>query len=866
MRSKNQNRHDSKTDSRNPQSFKPQGKKSHSPKPRGLNFIGRNLISPSSKNSKRLKLFTALFLLLVVLFLLIPLPKFDDPFSTVVYASNEELLGARIAADGQWRFAPEGKIPENYARALILYEDKYFRFHPGINPVSLGRAFIQNLKAGRIVSGGSTLSMQLARMSRKNPTRNFSGKFLEILMALKLECCYTKDKILALYADVAPFGGNVVGITAASWRYFNRPPERLSWAEAATLAVLPNAPALIHPGRNAALLKQKRNALLARLFKKEYIDSLSYQLALAESLPRAPLPLPGLALHVVEKAHKQFPGQNIYTTIDYTLQEKSIHLLEQQSKELEQNEIHNLAALVCDVRKNSILAYAGNISAIAQLDVFVDIAQTPRSSGSILKPFLYASMLHHGEILPNTLIADVPVNFSGFSPKNFDLTYQGAVPASEALSQSLNVPAVEMLHQFGEARFLEILRKLGFTSFIYPAEHYGLSLILGGGECSLLELAGAYASLARVLNRFESAQEYTTGDYRPLELFRTKFPEEKRNDTRRKDSDISGFMYKKAGAKSHHSAIENHNTARESEESLSLLSAASIWCTMEALQQVNRPRERSGWRHFESSRRLAWKTGTSFGLRDAWALGTTPEYVVAVWAGNADGEGRPGLTGLRAAAPAMFDLFDLLPQSGVWFERPESEMSLEEICAESGYKASVYCRSKTKQTVPARGLKTAVCPYHRLVHLSEDGKFRVNASCYPLDRIRNDSVFVLPPAMEWFYRKSHPAYRGLPPLLETCSGEKEFQQMEILYPRNPYSLYIPRELDGSPGKLVVEVVHRKASALLFWHLDDRWIGNTRGIHQMSIDPSPGNHTLSVFDQDGNSLIQDLNIQAGPGER
>jgi penicillin-binding protein 1C len=824
------------------------------------------LKNQSSKGTKRLKILTGLFLLLVVLFLLIPLPKFKYPCSTVVYAANLELLGARIAADGQWRFSPEGEIPDNYVKALILYEDNYFRYHPGVNPVSLGRALVQNLKAGRIVSGGSTLSMQVARMSRNNPPRTLSGKCLEILMALKLELCYSKDKILALYAGVAPFGGNVVGITAASWRYFNHTPQKLSWAEAATLAVLPNAPALIHPGRNAAELKQKRDALLGKLYQKKHIDSLSYQLALAESLPQAPIPLPGLALHVVEKAHKQFPGQNVYTSIDYPLQEKCIALLEQRSKELEQSEIHNLAALVCDVKQNSILAYAGNISAVAQLDVFVDIVQTPRSSGSILKPFLYASMLHQGEILPNTLIADVPVNFSGFSPKNFDLNYQGAVPASEALSQSLNVPAVEMLHQFGEARFLDVLKNLGFTTFVYPSQHYGLSLILGGGECNLLELAGAYASLARVLNRFGSVQEYSSEDYRPLRLFRENSPEKKSDTKAFHKTNISRFWPEIFPNKRKDAVSQGRKSASENEESLPLLSAASIWCTMEALRQVNRPRERSGWKHFESSRRIAWKTGTSFGLRDAWALGTTPEHVVAVWAGNADGEGRPGLTGLRAAAPALFDLFDLLPQSGAWFEQPDSEMNLEEICMESGCKASVYCTRKALQMVPASGLKTGLCPYHRLVHVSKDGKFRVNASCYPLELIRSDSIFVLPPAMEWFYRKTHPSYRGLPPLMESCGEEKEYKQMEILYPRNPYSLYIPRELDGSPGKLVIEVVHRKADVLLFWHLDDEWIGNTRRIHQMSISPAPGNHTLSIYDQQGNNLIQHLRIQAGRVER
>lgn len=786
--------------------------------------------NPKSKRNKRLTVLLCLFMLLIVVFVLIPLPKFNDPCSTVVYAANHELLGARIAADGQWRFASEQKVPDNYAQALILYEDQYFRLHPGINPLSLGRALIQNMKAGRIVSGGSTLSMQLARMSRKNPARTLSGKLLEMMMALKLEACYSKNKILTLYAEAAPFGGNVVGIGAASRRYFNRPPEQLSWAEAATLAVLPNAPALIHPGRNTALLQQKRDHLLERLIAKGYMDSLSYELALAESLPKAPLPLPNLALHVVESAHKLFPGQRVYTSIDYDLQEKCMRLLHQHSKGLEQNDIHNLAALVCDVKQHKILAYAGNVSVVAQQDIFVDIARTPRSSGSILKPFLYASMLHYGEILPNTLIPDIPVNFSGFSPKNFDLSYQGAVPAAEALSLSLNVPAVEMLRQFGEARFLDILHKLGFSSFVNPADHYGLSLILGGGECSLLELAAAYASLARVLNRFESTQLYSAQDYRPLQLFEKPLAAKREDQTTIK-------------------------------ESAALLSAAAIWYTMEALRQVNRPRERSGWRHFESSRKLAWKTGTSFGFRDAWALGLCPEYVVAVWAGNADGEGRPGLTGLRAAAPVLFDIYDLLPLSDVWFDCPESEMYLEEICIESGHKASAYCNHTIQQNIPRSGDKTLICPYHRLLHLSEDGQYRVNASCYPLKRIRRDSVFVLPPAMEWYYRKMHPTYRGLPPVLENCEEERDLKQMEILYPRQSYSLFIPRELDGRAGKLIIEVVHRNSEAVLFWHLDDQWIGNTKGIHQMSINPPPGNHTIRIYDQQGNSLKQDLRIQA-----
>ncbi|MFA9392616.1 MAG: penicillin-binding protein 1C [Prolixibacteraceae bacterium] len=754
-------------------------------------------------------------------YLITPTPKFDVPTSTVVFSSDNELLGARISDDGQWRFPKTDSVPLKYETAVLTFEDQYFYYHPGINLQSLARALWLNLKNRKVVSGGSTISMQVARLSRKNPPRNIPGKLLEMAMAIKLELRKPKREILRLYASSAPFGGNVVGIDAAAWRYFRRPAHQLSWAEASTLAVLPNAPALIYPGRNSSKLKYKRDQLLQKLYHLGEIDTFTYTLALLEELPSKPSSLPNMASHLVEEAHKEYRGQRIQTSIQYEYQIKANTIVERHSATLAENDIHNLAALIVDVETGEILAYVGNSNDPENMyGGQVNIINSPRSTGSILKPFLFASMLHNGILLPQTLVKDVPINFAGYSPQNFDYTYSGAVPAANALSRSLNVPAVEMLHQYGEVRFLDVLKQLNFTTFNQSAEHYGLSLILGGGEASLLELAGAYASLARILQHFNVEKAYSRSD-----IFVPHYLAQAKNERLYQDQAV--------------------------------VSAAAIYETFEALQQVNRPEERSGWWNFSSSNKVAWKTGTSFGFRDAWAIATTPKFIVAVWAGNANGEGRAGLTGSKVAAPVLFDLMDFLPQSG-WFQKPVEELTFVDVCAESGYIASSICPQKVSCEIPLSGLRTGACPYHSIIHLSEDRRHQVNSSCYPVNKMVHDSVFVLPPAMEWYYRKKHPTYTVLPSFLEGCGTSSKLTAIELISPRNLSKLYIPFEMNGERGKIVFEAAHQTGTRL-FWHMDGTFIGETSQFHQMALTLEAGKHTLTIIDEDGNILEKSLNI-------
>ena len=781
-----------------------------------------------TKNKYSLQLvFCALILWICLMHLWIPKPLISKPYSTLLYTAEtsgrEVLLGARIASDGQWRFPSGSEVPEKFAVCLTQYEDKRFWYHPGIDPFALMRAVQLNLTQSRVVSGGSTLTMQLARIAQGNQSRTVGQKVIEMLWALYLECSYSKVEILRMYASNAPFGGNVVGIEAAAWRYFGREAKDLSWAEQATLAVLPNSPALIHPGRNRAELKQKRDKLLLRLYEKHILDKTEYELACMEALPEKPLPLPNEAPHLLERLAIEKQENRIHTTVDPTLQQQVQRLVNRYVADYRSNHIYNVAALVADVESGKILAYVGNVTdqnMTTGHGYQVDVITSPRSTGSVLKPFLYAAMLNDGLILPGTLIADTPLNINGFTPQNFNKTFYGAVPAHVAIERSLNVPLVRMLSQYNTGRFMSLLKRLGMTTLRFSEDHYGASLILGGAEGSLWDLSGMYASLARMLSHYRSYNgRYDRSDIHPL----TPYPIEEKKPIR---------------------SVTDTRLADES-----LLSYASLWFMFEAMSGLNRPEEEADWQQFSSMKQVAWKTGTSYGGRDAWAIGVTPRYVVGVWVGNATGEGRSGLTGVGYAAPILFDIYSLLPDVP-WFDQPYDELEEVAVCRQSGHKASAICDEVDTVYIPRTGIATAVCPYHRIVHLSQDGQYRVNSSCESVSRMQERSWFVLPPAQAYYYKNYHVEYQALPPLKPGCE-EDQSRQIAILYPEHQAVLYLPKGFSGEREKVVMRATHARSDATLYWHLDDVYLGETRQIHQMACLVEPGNHILTLLDEDGN---------------
>ena len=752
----------------------------------------------------------------------LPAPLFNNPTSTVLVDRDGQLLGAKISTDQQWRFPESDRVPEKFEQAILHYEDRYFRYHPGFNLVAMARAAYLNFRYHRVVSGGSTITMQVIRMARKNRKRSYFEKICETLLAIRLELGNSKTKILRFYASHAPFGGNVVGLEAAAWRYFGVRAEQLSWAETATLAVLPNSPGLIYPGRNPDRLLAKRNRLLDLLHSSHVIDSATCALAKSERLPEKQFALPQLAPHLLDRMIKEGrKGKKTATTLDITLQERINNILEIHAAQLKANEIHNAAVLVLEVNTGKVLAYVGNISKnnIAEYGNNVDIITSPRSTGSILKPFLYAAMLNDGLLLPNTLVPDIPMQVGGFIPENYNLTYDGAVPAKRALSRSLNIPAVKMLQTYGYSQFYALLRNIGMTTLVKPAGHYGLALILGGAEATLWDLAGIYGSMARTLNHFSgNGTGYKRTDFHPPVL-----TENEKQQTLFHGSQSSWF------------------------------DAGSIWLTFEAMVEVARPDEDIQWQSFSSSRKIAWKTGTSFGNRDGWSIGVTPGFVVAVWVGNASGEGRPGLTGIGVAAPILFDVFKALPATD-WFRQPIEAMVQSAVCRYSGYRASSICESTDTMWIPKTGIKTAACPFHQMVHLDETGRWQVHSGCETPGQMQHVSWFVLPPVQEWYFRGKNPFYKPLPPFRPDCGATDERKNMEIIYPKNNSRIYIPVELDGRAGNAVVKLAHRNPQALVYWHLDDRFLGRSTKIHQMAISPHQGMHRLTLVDENGETLV------------
>jgi len=819
--------------------------------------------------------------ILLVFLVLVPGPRPGGGLSVAVYARNGALLGASVSDAGQWRL-PESsrRVPERFARALVAYEDKRFYWHAGIDPLALGRAALQNARAGRIVSGGSTISMQAARVARPGNYRTLGEKLVESLMAFRLELLLGKDGVLAFYAANAPFGGNVVGLEAASFRFFGRGPESLSWAEAATLAVLPNAPSAAHPGKNRALLQFKRDRLLRRLARSGAMTGEDLALALAEPLPPAPYPLPRLAPQLVARfagAGRQgrggaegggAEGARVMTTLDASLQERASEILQRRIDGLSSDGVYNGACLVARIDTGEVLAYVANVAppkaallgdTAREYGAFdapaagysargasdrgydVDLIRAERSSGSLFKPFLYASAVEAGELGPRSILPDVPTRYGSYEPENNLGNYAGAIRADEALARSLNVPFVRLLKAFGVERFRDILVSTGMSTLHRSAEDYGLTLILGGAETSLWEICGRFAALDRA-----AASGRPAGSMEAFDLGLTR-------------SELAARPLR-----------------------ADPFSAGSALLTLDALTKVARPDEEAAWEDYASSRRIAWKTGTSFGYRDAWAVGVDGSYVVGVWVGNASGEGRPSLKGSYAAAPILFELFGLLKAGGARAASEEgrvgparegrarkaagaagksarSEPPLHgiEVCAASGWAAGPDCEKTETVLVPASVKSLPLCPYCTSVALSADGRYRVRAEEEEPGSVRIEKRFVLPPSIERYYAHNLD-YRGLPPW-KPGSAQSPGKELAIVLPEEGSSLYIPVEITGRPGSAVFTVAHRDPGAVVFWELDGAYLGSTRGRHAIEARPGLGDHVLTVVDGSGRTASRRFTV-------
>lgn len=724
------------------------------------------------------------------------------PRSAVLLDQTDRLLDARLATDGQWRFpALTDTLPQRYQQAVVAFEDRRFRYHPGVDPLSLGAALASQLGSQGVRRGGSTLTMQVVRMARGNPPRTLWEKAREGLLALVATARYSKAEILRMYASEAPFGGNTVGLEAASWRYFGRPPETMSWGEACLLAVLPNQPSLLHVARNRDRLLAKRNRLIDALARSGALDSLEATLAKSEPLPPPPRTPPRLAGSLVHTLQAKDGSQRAFrSTLDLDVQRRLFEELAQLAPSLHSQGIANAAVVVLENRTGNVLAYGPNLP---EADSMVqagsmDLARSRRSSGSILKPFLYEMLFEQGELFPSTLVPDVPSSWGGFLPENFDRTWRGAIPASEALTLSLNAPAARLLAHAGVDRFRSRLVDLGMTTLQRDAGGYGLTLVLGGAETTVWDLAGMYGRLA--------ADAQQLPPWRAPRCLR----EEPRQEPR-----------------------------------IRLHPACAFW-TLEILRDLNRPGDLRNWQSWEGARPVAWKTGTSNGHRDAWAVGTTPERTIAVWVGNADGTGMPDIVGRDAAAPLLFRLLGMFPADG-WFQRPAHGWKMVDLCPTSGRPASPSCPRREAATVPDVPLLLTPCAWHQSILVDSRGR-RVHEGCSKEAKAR--TVFALPPEEARGYQSRDASESGMPPWAEGCAPEDD-GQLVVAYPAPGARIVLPRGQDEQRNPLVLRAAFT-GNGRLHWHMDGTYLGQSAEDHQMPAHVAPGWHVVTVLDPQGRS--------------
>ena len=750
------------------------------------------------------KILIAIISVFIIICLIIPLPNpiFPDDYSTVILDENEEILRVFLNNNQQWCFPPTDFIPAKLKIAVIHYEDRQFYSHPGVNPFAILRAIKQNIASSKIVSGASTITMQVARLMQPK-SRTYTNKFLEILQSLKIELKCSKEKILSLYLNHAPYGGNIIGYQTASLKYFHKHPKQLTWSEAALLAVLPNAPGLINPLVNVGLLKDKRNALLKSLYECEIIDQETYQLSLLEPVPSTTYPFDLYAPHLSQALKDKNENPIVKTTLQKELQIRVEELVQDHLTYLSSQGIRNGAALVVETQTGKVLAYVGSQSFLDSLNQGqVDGVRALRSSGSILKPFLYALSMDEGIILPQSMMKDVPSYYGSFAPMNADQKFNGLVSAKEALIRSLNVPAVRLLYTHGYYPFYLFLKSAGLSSLFRSAEDYGLPLILGGAEVSLWDMAMMFRGLAQY------------GQFQSL-------------------------------------TIVSNNEERG--QSLFLISPGACYLTLNVLRELKRPGAEFYWQQYQNQWPLAWKTGTSYGYRDAWAIGTSPQWTIAVWIGNFNGEGNPNLSGARCAAPLMFDIFNYLHKNPdlSWFEKPEAYLREVSLCLESGFIAGANCPDTLHVDAPFNMKPMQICPYHHGIYITHDHSHEVCSLCWEPGNYEEISQLIYPPDVVQYLRQRGQIIHSLPPHKKDCPAYSEENPLTIIYPQQNTNLWIPRDFNGEFQKVTARVAHRNSDRILYWYLNDHFEGTTKDDHNKTLSLLQGWNQLEVVDEIGN---------------
>lgn len=728
------------------------------------------------------------FLLLFSLYVFITfdvdtmLSNIESKYSTSILDYNGKLMDVFLSDDEEWHIKVEDDIPANLRTAVLIYEDKNFDKHFGVDFLAIARALVKNI-TGNKRSGASTITMQVAKLANRKK-RTYINKYIEIIQSFKIETKLNKDEILKLYLNNAPYGGNVVGYGTASRMYYKKEPKNLSWAECSLLAVLPNSPGALNVGKNRDKLVDKRNYLLDKLYNKGYITEQQLHLAKREPLPENRYAFEKVAPHLARRLHNNEESKVIKTTIDYDLQQRMQEVVKSYNNFTNSEGIDNAAMLIIENKTRNVKAYIGSQDFMDMNNAGqVDGILAKRSPGSILKPFLYALCIDEGLIAPESLVQDVPMFFSNFNPQNSNKKYTGMIEARDALISSLNIPFVHLLQQYGVERFYYFLKNLLEFEENAP-ENYGLSLVLGTKEFSIEQIATLYTGLANY------------GSFKKL----------------------------------------NYLVDKHDDKTKTMFTKGSSYLTLDTLKELIRPGLNN---YYKWKQPVSWKTGTSFGKRDAWACGMTNEWTVVVWVGNFSGRGSENISGVISSGRLLFNVFQELDTNSN-FEEPTSDLINIKVDKTTGYRTE-FDELETKTIKYPRYAKPLrLSPYYKKIYVDENGK---EVDSRDINFVNSEEKIILNYPIEvvnYLIREK----RDVSDIYDVNSKESS---LKILYPTPNLKILIPKDIDKEQ-KLVVKIANIK-NQNVYWYVDNEFIGIDNSYEkEMSFDV--GEHTLTIMSEDG----------------
>ena len=737
----------------------------------------------------------AMVLLFFLLSWIFPLPD-QVAYSTIVTDDKGEVIHAFLAPGQQWRMKTElEEISPLLRKTILQKEDRYFYYHPGINPLSMGKAFVKNLFRGRRTSGASTITMQVAR-ALEPKKRTYFNKLVETFRAFQLEWKYSKDEIFQLYLNLVPYGGNIQGVKSASILYFKKNPDHLSLAEITALSIIPNRPSSLVMGKNNDLIIKERNRWLKKFAAEKVFTEKEIADALQEPLTATRGSVPHYIPHLAWKL-KQAGAPSVKTHINMNTQARVEKLVLDYSRIVRLKNIRNAAVVIIDNNTRHVIAYLGSADFTDTTDGGqVNGAAAIRQPGSTLKPLLYGLCIDQGLLTPKMMISDVAINYNGYTPENYDRKFNGYVSMEYALEHSLNIPAVKSLRMLGKDKLVEKLSDCNFKQVRKDQQKLGLSMILGGCGATLEELTGLYSSFAN--EGVYCRPSYEQGD----------------------------SSYKKTR----------------------ILSSSANFMVTEILSKVNRPDFPLNWQSTERMPKIAWKTGTSYGRRDAWSIGYNKHYTVGIWTGNFSAQGIPELSGANIATPLLFKIFNTIDYDSdeEWFRQPAT-CDIRKVCSETGLPPSDYCTDIITDYFIPLVSPTKKCDNKMEVMVSADEKMSYCPACVPPGGYKKKLYTFVSPDMQAWMEENRVAYTRIPPHNPFC--EKVFKDGAPLVtsPSNGAEYLISKK---HPEPLLLVCKTGNDVSKVYWYINNRFYKSADAKTRQFFMPEEGPVKISCADDKG----------------